>query len=239
MNRLAEALPAREQDGPELEALFDSIAAAQRAQESVPAAADNVISQIGQLTRKLHDALRELGYDTALKDAARAIPDARERLSYVATKTEQAAERALNAIEQARPIQDQLGLEAQTLARDWERVFNRELEVPAFKALAERTYGYLAGVPARTQATNAQLMDIMMAQDFQDLTGQVIKKVTDMAHEVERQLLNLLLENCAPERRQAAQSSGLLNGPVTDAAGRGDVVTSQAQVDDLLASLGF
>ena len=232
------------QDSAELEALFDSIASASRA-ASQPAASgasqhpDKVISQIGHLTRKLHDALHQLGYDRALQSAAQAIPDARERLAYVATMTEQAAQRALNAIETAKPIQDQLGADAFTLAGDWERVFQRELSVDEFKGLAERTRAYLKAVPERTEATNAQLMDIMMAQDFQDLTGQVITRITDLAQDVEQQLLQLLVENCPPDRREAVQSRGLLNGPVVNGSGGADVVTSQSQVDELLESLGF
>ena len=143
-----------------------------------------------------------LGYDRALQNAAQAIPDARERLAYVATMTEQAAERALNAIETAKPIQDRLGSRRSALAGDWERVFQRELSVDEFKGLAERTRDYLEAVPRQTEATNAQLMDIMMAQDFQDLTGQVITKITDVAQDVEQQLLQLLVENCPPDRRE-------------------------------------
>ena len=232
------------QDSAELEALFDSIASASRTapQSSASGASqhpDKVISQIGHLTRKLHDALHQLGYDRALQSAAQAIPDARERLAYVATMTEQAAERALNAIETAKPIQDRLGVDASALARDWQKVFQRELSVDEFKGLAERTRAYLEAVPQQTEATNAQLMDIMMAQDFQDLTGQVITKITDMAQDVERQLLQLLVENCTPDRREAVQARGLLNGPVINSGRRADVVTSQSQVDELLESLGF
>jgi len=95
------------------------------------------------------------------------------------------------------------------------------------------------GVPTQTEATSAQLMEIMMAQDFQDLTGQVIKRITDMVQGMEGQLLKLLVENAPAERRVAAESRGLLNGPVTGADLHGDVVTSQSQVDELLESLGF
>jgi len=231
-------------DSDELEALFDSIAAATRDEPSAPAAAASaedapVISQIGHLTRKLHDAMRELGYDRLLENAAQAFPDARDRLTYVASMTEKAADKALSAIEHARPIQDRLGAQAAELAKDWDKVFSSELGPENFKALAERTRGFLVEVPAQTSATNAQLTNIMMAQDFQDLTGQVIQKVTKMAQEVEQQLLNLLVQNVPPERREAAQSLGLLNGPVVRSDGRNDIVTNQAQVDELLESLGF
>jgi chemotaxis protein CheZ len=151
--------------------------------------------------------------------------------------TEQAAVRALNAIETAKPIQDRLSQEAAGLSQDWDKLFARELSVAQFKALAERTRGFLSGMPARTEATNAQLMEIMMAQDFQDLTGQVIKRITDMAQNMENQLLKLLLDNVPPERREAVESKGLLNGPVVRSDS--EVVTSQSQVDELLESLGF
>lgn len=233
-----------EQDNPDLEALFDSIAAATRtpaeSEKSAPEPGqDSVIAQLGHLTRKLHEAMRELGYDQVLQDTAKSIPDARDRLVYVATMTEKAAERALSAIETAKPIQDQLGSQAAGLAKEWDKLFGRELSVDQFKALAERTRGFLSGVPAQAQATSAQLMEIMMAQDFQDLTGQVIKRVTDVVQNMESQLLTLLLQNVPPERREAAESRGLLNGPVIRANGNSDVVTNQAQVDELLASLGF
>jgi len=233
-----------EADNPELEALFDSISEATRtapapARTAEGNGAGNVITQLGQLTRNLHEAMRELGYDRVLEDTAKAIPDARDRLNYVATMTEQAAMRSLNAIEAAKPIQDRLGSEAAGLASDWDKLFKREIGVQDFKALAERTRTFLVGVPTQTEATSAQLMEIMMAQDFQDLTGQVIKRITDMVQGMEGELLKLLVENAPAERRVAAESRGLLNGPVTGADRHGDVVTSQSQVDELLESLGF
>src|SRR5690349_8308429 len=163
-------------DNPELEALFDSISAATRAAQAPTtevSGAEKVISQLGHLTRNLHEAMRELGYDRVLEETAKAIPDARDRLNYVATMTEQAAMRSLNAIEAAKPIQDRLRNEAAGLASDWDKLFKREMGVQDFKELAERTRTFLAGVPTQTEATSAQLMEIMMAQDFQDLTGQV------------------------------------------------------------------
>jgi len=81
-------------------------------------------------------------------------------------------------------------------------------------------------------------MEIMMAQDFQDLTGQVIKKVIDLAQQVESQLLQLLIESTPAEKRTEV-NAGLLNGPVVNALGRNDIVTNQQQVDDLLDRMGF
>ena len=243
-------------DSDDLEALFDSIVMAGSKQPvasetkpppSAPNAAtelatapgdESLFSQIGHLTRKLHDTLRELGYDKKLAETVDAIPDTRERLAYIATMTQQAAERALTATEVAQPIQEKLEAGALGLSSKWQRLFDNQLSLEEFKQLAEETRSYLKEIPSQTKATNAQLMEIMMAQDFQDLTGQVIKKVIDMAHQMERDMLQLLLAT-TPAEKKNEMDAGLLNGPVINAKGRADVVTSQVQVDDLLESLGF
>ena len=216
--------------------------AAEAAQAPAPQAAEDsstkVLNCVGRLTRQLHDTLCELGYHETLREsAAAAIPDARQRLAYVVTMTEQAASRALNAIEVAQPIQQRLGTGAAALAARWDALYRNELTVDEFKALAADSREFMRTVPEETRATERELHEIMMAQDFQDLTGQVIKKVASLAQDLEEQLLMLLVENSPPETRSSAE--GLLNGPVVDGAGRDDVVTNQGQVDDLLEQLGF
>ena len=202
----------------------------------------SVICRVGQLTRALHDNLRELGYDKRLEKAASEVPDAQDRLAYVVVMTEQAAERSLNATEIAKPIQDELAADAANLSGLWKQVMDTQGSGPpdteAFKTLVAQTRNYLADVPNRTHATNAQLLDIMMAQDFQDLTGQVIKKITQVVQFLEHELVQLLVDN-VPADKWGEASGVLLNGPVVNPEGRSDVVTNQNQVDDLLASLGF
>lgn len=198
----------------------------------------SVFNRIGVMTRQVHDTLRALGGDDALKEAVDAIPDARQRLNYIAQMTEQAASRVLNATDIARPLQDRMLVGAEDLQARWDRLFANQLSVEEFKALAAETRSFVGEVKAGSQATNVQLMEIMMAQDFQDLTGQVIKKVLDLAQRLETELLQLLIEVTPPERR-VAKTEGLMNGPVIHAGDRDDVVTSQEQVDDLLDSLGF
>jgi chemotaxis protein CheZ len=173
-----------------------------------------------------------------IEKAAATIPDARDRLNYVATLTKQAAERVLNATEAAQPVVEKLGNDAQHLAKQWDLLFEKKLDIPQFKDLVTQTHAYLHETPRQTKVTHAKLTEIMMAQDFQDLTGQVIKKIIELTQSMEQQLLALLLEN-APASVKAEINSGLLNGPVINAQGRTDVVTSQDQVDDLLESLGF
>lgn len=235
-------------DSDDLEALFDSIVAgSNESAATAPAVAkpvasaatasnSDVINKIGHMTRSLHDSLRELGVDKNLQKAASAIPDARDRLNYIATMTQQAAERVLNATDAAQPIVEKIEGEAKYLSGEWQKLFNKQLDAEQFKQLATRTHAYLVEVPKQTKATNAYLTEIMMAQDFQDLTGQVIKKIIEVTQQMEQQLVTLLVENAPPT---AKIDSSLLNGPVVNAKGRTDVVTSQAQVDELLESLGF
>lgn len=234
-------------DSDDLQALFDSVAqsqAASPAPEPVLGSAvesgsqdEVVFNRLGHLARQLHDSLRGLGVDRLLADTADQIPDARQRLAYIAQMTEQAASKVLNAADIAKPIQEELMSRSAAMAQRWDRMFANQLSVDEFKALAADTRTYFAEAPPKLKISNDQLMAIIMAQDFQDLTGQVIKKVVEVVQGMETQLLSVLIE-AMPEERKAAAPEGLLNGPVINAAGK-DVVTNQAQVDDLLESLGF
>lgn len=199
--------------------------------------AEQLVNRIGQLTRQMLESMRELGLDKGIAMAAQAIPDARDRLGYVAQMTERAAERALNAIDIAQPIQENLSTQATVLSERWNLWFSSPQELADARDLVSATRSYLSEVPQQVQATNAQLMEIMMAQDFQDLTGQVIKKMMDVIREMETHLLQLLIDNSPVEKRQDVRH-GLLNGPQIK-PGSPDTVDDQSQVDDLLASLGF
>ncbi|HQT26674.1 MAG TPA: protein phosphatase CheZ, partial [Burkholderiales bacterium] len=206
------------EDTEDLEALFDSIVqaskedeptakeaptvskeAAEAPRQAMPGSSESsdpeVFSKLGHMTRSLFDALHELGYDKSLEKVAVSIPDANDRLAYIANLTQQAAERVLSATEVARPIQEKLGDQAEALSGQWAKVFDNSLSVDEFKELVHKTRNYLNDVPGQVRATNNQLTEIMMAQDFQDLTGQVIKKVVDIVRSVESQLIGLLIEN--------------------------------------------
>ena len=226
-------------DSDELQALFDSVASAGSPVPTPgPERDDAVFNRLGQLARQLHDSLHGLGMDKLLEDNARQIPDARDRLDYIARMTEQAASRVLNATDVAKPIQDRLIERSTSLGRRWEDVFGNRLSGDEFKQLAGDTRSFFAEAPGQLKLTNDQLMEIILAQDFQDLTGQVIKKTVELVQGLESQLLAVLIEAMPPGRRAEAPET-LINGPVINAAGRSDVVNTQAQVDDLLESLGF
>ncbi len=246
-------------DNDELQALFDSVAA--EAEPEPPASAassaacaggsagegaddawpqqEEVFRRVGHMARSLHDTLSQLGYDKLIEKTVSTLPDAKDRLAYVANLTEQAACRVLNATDIALPLVDQTQTQAQRLAERWDKVFANQLPVAEFRQLALDSRQFLGQeLPQKTSATHAQLTEIMMAQDFQDLTGQVIKKIVVLAQELESGLMNLLLD-VVPEARKTEQVTSLMNGPVVNAEGRTDVVVNQAQVDDLLDSLGF
>lgn len=197
----------------------------------------DLIHRIAQLTRTLRESMRELGLDQAIKDAAHAIPDARDRLHYVAQMTEQAANRVLNAAEQIQPWQDEMQSSARALDARWQDWFENPVELDQARSLVDDTRALLKDIPEKTQASQNNLMEIIMAQDFQDLTGQVIMKMLGVVGVIETELVQVLVDNVPQERRDETRS--LLNGPEVSPAGKVDVVTDQDQVDDLLASLGF
>lgn len=200
---------------------------------------DDLLMRVGHMTRLLHDSLCALGFDKLIqKVAEKEIPDARDRLDYVAKMTEQAAQRVLNATDAATPLQDGIDEGALKLTEGWKVALDGPFSEKQYRILAARTLFYLTQTRTSAQDTKQHLMDIMMAQDFQDLTGQVIKKVTELAHNLEQQLVQLLIDYAPAEMKREA-GSGLLNGPQINPGVTADVVSNQEQVDDLLESLGF
>ncbi|MES2116469.1 MAG: protein phosphatase CheZ [Pseudomonadota bacterium] len=198
---------------------------------------EEFLSRIGHMTRALHESLRGLGLDKLIEKAASDIPDARDRLDYVARLSEDAAQKVLNATDAASPLQDEIAAGARQLGAAWQGLLDGGANEAQWRALAQQTVAALGATGVATGATKAHLMDIMMAQDFQDLTGQVIKKVTSIAQNLEQQLVQMLID-FAPEQMRKEHENGLLNGPQIDPTGEG-VVADQSQVDDLLDSLGF
>lgn len=201
--------------------------------------AGKMYERIGNLTRQLHTAIRELGYDKALEKAAIDIPDARDRLSYVSRLTGQAAERTLSAVEAGQNEQQALQDKAGAMSQSWEKFFAAQMSLEEFKTLAQDTRIFMEQTQARSAATQHQLTEIMMAQDFHDLTGQVINKLNALSERIEHELIKFLVDVLPNERRQELNEGLELEGPVVSTEGRGDVVTNQTQVDDLLESLGF
>jgi chemotaxis protein CheZ len=258
--------------GDEFEALFDEVAA-QRAQnvaaaaqpaapadskpaqadpmtvEGTQAALDNLadkpmFERLGTIVRMLHDSLRELGYDRSLSEVASQIGDAKGRLEYIASLTEQAANKVLNAIDVGMPEQENMADTARGMEERWNALFEGRMSVEEFKTLAADSRQFATRVAASADAEKARLLDIMMAQDFQDITGQLIKKIVNITNKTEHELAQLLKDNAPPEVRAAIEEAEakaaeekpaeLMQGP--SVAG---VALVQDDVDNLLAELGF
>ncbi len=199
---------------------------------------DEVLLRIGHMTRTLHDSLRGLGLDKLLMTAAEDIPNARDRLDYVAKKSEEAAQKVLNATDAAIPLQEQMDQGAKPILAELNKLLQEPFSEQDCREGINRTVQYLNSIHVDTSSTKAHLMDIMMAQDFQDLTGQVIKKITELAQNIEQQLVQILIDY-SPAEVKRHSGDGLMNGPQMNPINKIDVVAGQEQVDDLLDSLGF
>ena len=201
-----------------------------KANPGSPAASPEVFQQLGAITRQLHDTLVQLGVIPKLQIAAEGLPDARSRLNYIAEKTGAAAEKVLNSVDCAKADHAHIIEETRRIAA--------AIVADPVKAVASGSIlNFVTEVEQTTARIDNHLTDIMMAQDFHDLTGQVVAKVVALANELEDSLVRLLVQAAPPDQAQKVEQH--LQGPVVDAAGRTDVVSNQGEVDDLLASLGF
>jgi chemotaxis protein CheZ len=200
------------------------------APQRASAASPEVFQQLGLITRQLHDALGQLGVMPRLQAAADGLPDARSRLSYIARKTGDAADKVLNSVDLAKA--EQQGIRAET-----RRIAQAIIQDPVQAVAGGAVMNFVGAVEAATGRIDRHLTDIMMAQDFHDLTGQVVAKVVALASDLEDSLVKLLVQAAPTEQAQRVESS--LQGPVVNPEGRSDVVADQGEVDDLLASLGF
>jgi chemotaxis protein CheZ len=203
--------------------------------------------KIGVLTRQLHDSLAGLGLADKLKGTAEELPDAKSRLTYIARLTGEAAEKVLNRVDQAKAQHDHIAAETRRLAA-------LIVKDPVAAVAKGHVMNFVTDVEQATKEIDQHLTEIMMAQDFHDLTGQVIARVVNLAATIEDQLVQLLIETAPPGAAKEAAAAAVaapalslestdlkpsLSGPVVNAEGNPDVVTDQSQVDDLLASLGF
>ncbi|MGE8501883.1 MAG: protein phosphatase CheZ [Pseudomonas sp.] len=211
--------------------------------------------EVGKLTRELHNAIVNFQLDPRMPHAQELsqIADATERLNYVVTMTEKAANRTMDLVEQSAPLVNDLSDEAQSLSVEWGRFMRREMGADGFRELAKRIELFLARSERDGNKLSSHLNDILLAQDYQDLTGQVIKRVTQLVTEVESNLLKLMLMASQVDRFAGIQHDHEVlrkeqeklkepsrgEGPQIHADKRDDVASSQDDVDDLLSSLGF
>ncbi|MBC7501759.1 MAG: protein phosphatase CheZ [Herminiimonas sp.] len=191
-----------------------------------------VFDRLGIIVRALHDTLNEIGAQAVIADAASEFPSARERLMHIADLTEKAANIVLCKVEESAPLMDRLASEAHALERAWDRPAADNADQ---SALVGDTRQFLAEVQSGCGVTRGALSAMMMAQDFQDLTGQLIKKVVALMERTEKDLLKLLIDAAPPGAAVHEHKEELMAGP----GAPGSTALDQESVDDLLADLGF
>ncbi len=201
----------------------------------------DVHQRLGILTRQLHDSLNGLGLTDKVKSWAGELPDAKSRLTYIARLTGEAAEKVLNNVDLAKAHHDHIATETR-------RIGALIVKDPVAAVAKGHVMNFITDVEEASKEIDKNLTDIMMAQDFHDLTGQVISKVVTLAANIEEQLLQLLVLTAPSETPVKATAAAetvtevtepILQGPVVNPEGNPDVVKGQSEVDDLLASLGF
>ena len=210
-----------------------------------------LFAEVGKLTRQLHDSLANFHLDPRIAGLANeVIPDAQMRLSYVIDETEKAANQTMDAVESSMPIAENLQTQISDVKQRWDKLMVRDMDVNEFKDTCHSVDQLLVLADKELNQLSGCLTEVLMAQGFQDLTGQVIRRVIELVTEVQDSLVSMLtmFGNMVPhenmpeldEVKSLTESySGKAEGPIIDSAKRDDVVQDQDDVDDLLSSLGF
>ena len=219
-----------------------------------------IFTSVGQLTRGLHSALVNFHIDAELQQSAdqdvSQISDATDRLNYVVSQTQLAADKTMDLVEKAMPVSSQIGSEASQLKAQWAKLKNREMTADEFRSFYPQMEAFLNATEQGSSELGTLFQDILLAQDFQDLTGQVIQRVIGLVKDVENELVTLVklasqvetvtgtLSELVGEEAEASESeekkySSKGEGPQIHADKQENVVSSQDDVDDLLSSLGF
>lgn len=195
---------------------------------------------MGKLTRELHDAISNFGVDDSInRMAEESIPDARERLNFVISKTDEAANKTLEAVEESIPICNTLNEQALELHATWQQFTNRELSADQFRQLSKDINDFFVNTYGISKVKD-HLTEVLLAQEYQDLTGQIIKKVISLVNDVEDKLVGLIQITGAPQLKvKKIDDASSLDGPVVPGLEHKDTVSGQDEVDDLLSSLGF
>ena len=203
-----------------------------------------LFNEVGKLTRELHESMSNFNLDSRLIDLTKNdMPNTRERLNYVITTTEAAAHKTLGFIDQTLPLASELKQTAENINESWHRFRMKEMTADEFRALSKEIEAYLPEVTNHSEQIHANLSEMMMAQGFQDLTGQVIRQVISLVEEVEDSLVQLVKiagKHIDEQPKKDKQVDAVkAEGPQIKAADNPNVMNDQDEVDDLLSSLGF
>ena len=202
-------------------------------------------NEVGKMARGLHESINTFCTETRIDELAEdEIPDARSRLHHVITLTQKSADRSLTAVEDTLPRCDALSGRITELGDAWQNFKRREMSVEQFRELSTKLETFFSEAEQDTSAIRGGLNEIMMAQDFQDLTGQIITRVIELVEEVEGNLIELVRltgekKSASPKKEETRADAIKAEGTHVPGIGDSNIVNGQDDVDDLLSSLGF
>jgi chemotaxis protein CheZ len=208
----------------------------------------SLYNELGKLTRELHDAINNFGQDDRVATLAQEdIPDAKERLQFIVDKTNEAAHRTMGKAEDTITLVSQFSTRSADISKRWQQFRQRELSKQEFVELNDDLDVFLESIGDESEQINGYMNDIMLAQDYQDITGQMVKQVVEMVKEVEDKLVRLVAlsgNTSSPDKKRNSdkideKSGEKATGPQLPTADKNEVANNQEDVDDLLASLGF
>lgn len=187
--------------------------------------------KIGQAVATLHHLLKELGHTRKLEKSASTMPDARERLSFIDKSMHEASEKTISAVEASVPLLNHNRKSCDSLASHLSGVQFNEHDT-----LVAETISALGEIASAEEVVHHNLMQIMEAQEFRDVAGQMVNKILEAAVEIEDILLELLKEYAPTAEDSLINTRGLTAGPGVKTP---DSLSGQDEVDDLLSSMGF
>lgn len=218
----------------DLHALLDDVIAIREA---------SLFNELGKMTREIHESIQNFRMDSRIADLAHTdIPDAKDRLEYVITMTENAANKVLTVVEHSSPVAEKLSEQSRQLTRQWQKFRRREMDANELRSMGIEVENFFAESDQMMTELLSGFNEVLMAQDFQDLTGQIIRKVINLVNEIEANLVELIKiqgENYSREENKQSDAETKLEGPQVPGKESNDVMKGQDEVDDLLASLGF
>jgi chemotaxis protein CheZ len=192
---------------------------------------DAKVEKIGIATAKLHRILKELGHTRGLEMSASTMPDARERLSFIDKSMHEASEKTISAVEASLPlVSNSRAICGELSMRLADARFSEHQE------LVMEVSSKLGELAMADESVRHNLLQIMEAQEFRDVAGQMVNKIVNAAVEIENILLDILKEYAPDNKDSLISTEGLTAGPGAQAK---DSVKGQDEVDDLLASLGL
>ncbi|MCI6796293.1 MAG: protein phosphatase CheZ [Succinatimonas sp.] len=205
---------------------------------------DDLYNAVGSLTRDLHESLLKFTEDDRLKTITNVeMPDASERLKTIINMTGEAANTTLDAVDACIPKIRDLVAVLEDLLPAWKELMKGQIDRNTFVALCHKVDTLINKTQKGSDDVSSQLNSIMMAQGYQDLTGQMLQKVIGLVSEVEDKLVSFLVTFGSKDKNNQSRSDQDALAPqgpaVTSLDKEAGVAASQDDVDDLLASLGF